>query len=440
MNRKAWIILLGLLAIGNFILYYPTHYFFLNDDFIHLPLAQEGKFFQNAGVRILHELLVQFDLMIWGKHAFGFHITTLILYSIVCIQVYYLSFSIQLNLFKTNIQQAQNISFFAVVLFFIYPQHTESLAWILGRTAILSCIFLLITIQIYFSKKINVFNYFLSAISFLLALLTYEQAILLPIVFLIVYFTKDSFFTQRIKYVVALVVSVIIFIVIKIMGTHVFVTNYFAGNFLSNNLWILLANYARLNFRLFLNPSTISLFYVAAILLSILIGFVFFELKQTKKLTNFFFYFVILQLLIIPVSSLGISLQSFESGRYLFIPSVFLVMMISKIMIHLYHQYAPKNKMVLVAAMLFGTYWVIGKINGAIQYQDASKYVSTTYQSIENHFKQTSDTLQINAVQLTIHKLPVFRLGFKEGIQWLHPTIDTNKIIVQHFYTDFRYK
>ena len=91
MKQKSWIIILLILALCNVVLYFPSQFFFLNDDFIHLALTDEGVFFQHRSIRPIHELLVKFNLLVFGKHAYGFHVTSLILHFVVCIQLFFVS-------------------------------------------------------------------------------------------------------------------------------------------------------------------------------------------------------------------------------------------------------------------------------------------------------------------------------------------------------------
>ncbi len=181
MKQKSWIIILLILALCNVVLYFPSQFFFLNDDFIHLALTDEGVFFQHRSIRPIHELLVKFNLLVWGKHAFGFHVTSLILHFVVCIQLFFVGTTILLKQFNANAHNAKQVSFLGVALFLIYPQHTESLTWIIGGAPILAGIFLLLCLQIYYQEKLNLIYCLAGFIFFLISLFTYEQGILLPI-------------------------------------------------------------------------------------------------------------------------------------------------------------------------------------------------------------------------------------------------------------------
>src|SRR5215210_367815 len=128
--NKFWIPVIVILAAGNIIMFWPGSLFFLNDDFVHLPLTEEGAFFQMHFVRPMHELLVKVDLALWRKNAYGYHITSLVMHLIVCIQLFNLCRVIQTTWLKQEKQEATNTAFLSVALFLVYPQHAEALAWI----------------------------------------------------------------------------------------------------------------------------------------------------------------------------------------------------------------------------------------------------------------------------------------------------------------------
>ena len=435
MKQKSWIIILLILALCNAVLYFPTQFFFLNDDFIHLALTDEGVFFQHRSIRPIHELLVKFNLLVFGKHAYGFHVTSLILHFVVCIQLFFVSNSILIKQFNTNANNAKQTSFLAVALFLIYPQYTESLTWIIGGAPILAGIFLLLSLQIYYQEKLNLIHRLIGFLFFLISLFTYEQSILFPIFLclLLIGKSKENYFNKRLKYALILLFAGIVYIISRKIITTEIVGNYEGENFNNSHISVLVGNVVRLFFRLFLNPSSVYLFVLGIVVVMLFTSIIFWRLKKRIAIDQFLFFIVIIVLLMIPVFSLGISVQSFESGRYLYLPSIFLVMLLSKFFVEVYYTSIISPKWLLIIFSCFCLYWMNGKIRGAKNYQSASDYVKNTHKAVREHFNVTNDTFYIDSLHLTIHKIPVFRKGFKRGIQWLHPTIDTNKIVVNHF-------
>jgi hypothetical protein len=433
LNTNKYILLLFILAIANVVLYWPGNMYFLNDDLVHIPLTDDGVLFQQRSIRPIHELLVRFDLYLWGKNAIGFHITALLLHAIVTVQLYYLTKAIQLKYFKVNKVTAQQTALLGCSLFLLYPQHAESLAWILGRTPTLAAIFFMAMLQLFMQSVFSVKTYLLAFILFSLTLFTYEQSILFPFIFFVLAYAEKNKQQQKSILLFAITTSIaaVVYIIARKLITTEIVGVYEGGNF--SKLMVLVANAIRILYRLFLNPATIKVF-------SFFVGFVtiFFVVLawlHKKEWINkkWLLFVVVMGVIIAPIVSLGVTVRSFESGRYLYFPSLFLVIGLA-----IYCQQHQKiyPKLMKVSLMILCVYWCWGKYQSSIVFQNASSYTQSVHTNIQEHFKQTpNDTLTIDTLRLTVHRLPVFRMGFKSGVHWLYPTIDTQKIKV-NFYRD----
>ena len=160
-NKKIIILLLALLiAIISFLVYSPT---FKNDfvwDDLHFTTnpaligSNPYSFFLGGGVYyrpILH-LSVVFDYSIWHLNPFGYHLTNMLLHTVCSLFVFLVSLYLLNNsLITANIANRElkafknpvTLSFIAALLFALHPIHTESVAWINGRTDILATLFFL---------------------------------------------------------------------------------------------------------------------------------------------------------------------------------------------------------------------------------------------------------------------------------------------------------
>ncbi|HYC29211.1 MAG TPA: hypothetical protein VEB42_10350, partial [Chitinophagaceae bacterium] len=68
---------------------WPGRFFFLNDDFIHVPLAGEGSFFNRSFIRPVSDITLYTDHLLWQKNAAGYHLTNMLLHlaSTACVFV-----------------------------------------------------------------------------------------------------------------------------------------------------------------------------------------------------------------------------------------------------------------------------------------------------------------------------------------------------------------
>lgn len=435
MNSNKYILLLFILCIANVVLYWPGNLYFLNDDLVHIPLTDDGVLFQQRSIRPVHELLVKLDLFLWQKNASGFHFTALLLHAIVTVQLFFLTKTIQLNLLHTNRDVARNTALLASCIFLVYPQNAESLAWILGRTPTLAAIFFIGMLQLYVRNATSRFTYFFAFVLFAICLFTYEQSILFPLVFFgIAFAAKQSSFKQKsMAFAWATTIAAVLYVIARKLITTEIVGAYEGGNF--SKIVLLATNGFRLFFRLFLNPSTVQLFTISTIIFSVLLLIILWQHKKQLLHRHWLLFVFIMVIFIAPVLSLGVTVRSFESGRYLYFPAIFLSVTLA---IYFQQQFIQKGKLTTALFILLFVYWGWGKIESAKAFKNASAYVRAVHDNIQQHFQTIpNDTLKIDTLQLTIHRLPVFRMGFKQGVHWLNNTIDTQKIQVKYYRDEF---
>lgn len=439
MKNKIWLACIILLALINIIWFWPSNLYFLNDDLLHIPLTDAGKLFQTNSVRPIHELLVRLELSLFYKNASGYHITALLLHCIVCIQLFYFCLAIQTNWLKIAREKAIRAAFLSVVLFLIYPQSSELFGWILGRAPVLSAIFVLGTIHLFFIEKYKSSILLAGALLFGITLFAYEQSLFLPLAMFLLAYQEKQKAKQKwmFTYATFLTVVGVTYLVVRKVVTSEIVGNYEGGNFLRLNIVTLAANFLRIISRLFLNPAfktefIFSLIILVLVFLAILYFTV--RIKVNKRALLFFVFMTIL--LIAPVLSLGLAVNSFESGRYLYLPSIFLITGVSIACSIVFCKYSKMRKPLIVLLIVVAVYWMKGKKEAATFYTEASVYSQTIEEKIQEHFRNSSDTLYIDTLRVTVRRLPVFRRGFKTGIKWLNNRIDTNKVVVRNYYDE----
>ncbi len=123
------------------------------------------------------------DHSIWGLNPAGYHLSNVLLHSVASALVFFLGYAILESVLG---------AVFVSLLFALHPVHTESVAWISGRTDILAAIFFLSALLAFIrSQKVveplrreyrgHLF-YSLCVVLFALALLSKEVAITFPLI------------------------------------------------------------------------------------------------------------------------------------------------------------------------------------------------------------------------------------------------------------------
>src|SRR4030042_3013847 len=128
------------------------------------------------------------DYSLWKLDVLGYHLTNIILHILVALAIYWLMDL----LFKDKL-----ISFLTSALFIVHPIHSEAVSYISGRAAPLAALFMLLTF-IFYIKQLNSHKtklYILMLVSYTLALLSRENALILPLLLLLYHFS----FKQKVK-------------------------------------------------------------------------------------------------------------------------------------------------------------------------------------------------------------------------------------------------
>ncbi len=154
---------------------------------------------------------INFHLL--GKTTFGYHIANLGFHTLNAILLYLLIFLI----FKRELLSLLTALFFAA-----HPIHTNSVVWISGRTDVIACFFVLLTVILFIKRKDHTgslrFLLFAGSIfTFLLSLLSKEITLALPL-FLFVwdYLSEKEPIRKKIIPYIPFVIVAILYIILRV--------------------------------------------------------------------------------------------------------------------------------------------------------------------------------------------------------------------------------
>ena len=132
----------------------------------------------NIFYRPLQNVSYMVDYHFWKDNPFGYHLTNVLIHSLVAFCWF---------LFIFMISENHQLSFLTAILFALHPAHTEAVAYISGRADLMASLFILLALGAYAGYRKTSQSHFLglSALSFVLALLSKEIALIyMPLVFL----------------------------------------------------------------------------------------------------------------------------------------------------------------------------------------------------------------------------------------------------------------
>lgn len=190
-------IFITFLLIGFTVFFNGLNGQFVHDDLLvlsHSFFSQLGEifnffsepYFEDFHKAGLYRPLTQFSFglnFLFSSSPFGFHLVNILLHILNSFLVY---------LFLKKLISNSRFSFIAALLFLVLPIHVEAVTSIIGRAELLSFLFGLSALILWFDSK-----YFLSAVILFLALLSKESAIAITaIVFLLNWFYQKRGVTR----------------------------------------------------------------------------------------------------------------------------------------------------------------------------------------------------------------------------------------------------
>ena len=129
--------------------------------------------------RPLLNLSFRLDYLLWGMNPFGFHLTNVVIHTLVVLLLYVVT---------RVVFQQRLVAIVASLLFAVHPIHVESVAFVSARTDPPAALFFLLSfLGFYFYLKRSqwsLYAYSLSLMAFVMALMTKEIGITIPVILL----------------------------------------------------------------------------------------------------------------------------------------------------------------------------------------------------------------------------------------------------------------
>ncbi|MGE3841113.1 MAG: hypothetical protein AB7I50_05955 [Vicinamibacterales bacterium] len=129
------------------------------------------------GYRPLPMLTYAVDHWLWRATAGGYHVTNVLLYVLACGALLALTFALT---------QRRAVAGLACALFAVHPSHHESLFWVSGRPIVIATACCLFSATAYVQRR-----HVWGLLAFVLALASYEAALMLPLVLVVLDRERD---------------------------------------------------------------------------------------------------------------------------------------------------------------------------------------------------------------------------------------------------------
>jgi len=120
------------------------------------------------------------DYSLWGFNPIGWHLTNILFHAGTVVLLYLLI----KKLFKGKF-----LAFLASSFFATHPVHVESITWIMSRGDVMTTFFFLLALLLFVQSKVQGIGYYIAAlVSFVLALLSREMGVTLPLILVLYVF------------------------------------------------------------------------------------------------------------------------------------------------------------------------------------------------------------------------------------------------------------
>jgi hypothetical protein len=441
-TRSPQIYLLGLFLLAGLAAFsLNLNSYFLSDDFVQIGKVLRGDFSVAWGqehggfFRPLFIWSYVIDSRIWGARPFGFHLTNVIVHALNAFLVYRLA-ARMLQPIAAELRTRRLVAISAGVLFLLHPSHSEAVVWISGRADLIATCFVLASLLLYlaFENHPRRLYLFAATVCFVLALLAKESAVCVPFLILIacVYWSRRRTIGHVLRLFAVYIAILVAFVIIRAWSIGALVGGYGTAQHLNFSPgWIrdrLLEALVRsilpplpITWLSFLfKPLQSPIFYLILLLVAASIGLATYSRRRRygpadRKVQNRFFLTLAAMFLValLPVINLRLSLYETLGERFLYLPTVFVCIMIA---------YVAAVLIGNARAVLLFVFIVAGCCSCSL-YRTNLLWREAANLSWTISHEAADSASQPNVVVLNapdnLRGVPVFHNGLPEAIAWL---------------------
>lgn len=398
----------------------PWQLFFLNDDFLHIPLPNQWLFLRSGFLRPVPNFIVLFDKWLYGDKAIGFFCTTLVLHS-GCVFVVYALTKKLVEVF-TEKERFALWPFFTALLYLVYPFHAESIMWVIARVSIQATGFALLSLLFYIKSTEKPGHLFWSWLFFVIGLFAYESIWSIPLLFgilsvCLVLVNRSSWGKEILKF------SLMVLTFLAFLAVRFWALGSLAGDGypeINENLGyisLLLTNLVKLTGRNFTPPFPNTIYVVLFFGLSVILYSISIWLAWKRGIKHGLITSMLWVGLIsgvITATTLGIDTHYNESERYIYFSSYFFCAFLGYILL-LFNKKRIAGWWVAGLCLVFTVYLFRTQRNYA--------YASAITRSTVEMAKQYPDYRR--AIFIDVPKkykgTMILRMSLADAIEWLVP-------------------
>lgn len=413
--KLKWWWQLTIISLLSLVIYLPiVGNSFVNDDFIVLKkVCIDGRLNTDGFFRPLSDISIWLTWKVAGLRPWAFYITGILVHALSTVLLIRLCLRWQ---WTANEQIRYRFALLSGAIFLTYPFHNESVAWILGRGALIANTLGIAALLILINPGKGLFKKIAVCLCYFIGLGFYETIIVLPGMVFIYLAADKTGIRQTGRWMAALIITLLLHIIIRIR-----VSGSLAGSYGANFFDIDWANYLtqfpKALGRVLLPPVNHAQLMIGISLgvLAIVAGVAFYLQKRlagNRQASRFLFVVVACFLLAMLVPAIaGVSTRTSESDRFLHFPSYFFAMIAAFAMMILLQ---ASRWLGVVVTVFLCTQICCLEVNN-LNWRRASGAV-TDILAIAKENVHTQQSLYIIGLPDEINGAFVFRVGFQEAL------------------------
>ena len=396
-----FLLLVGLLSFGS-TLNKPL----LSDDYdVMYRLVYKKQFWLPGFFRPLSDITLLMTYWISGTNSFLYNFFNLSIHIGCSFLLYKVTCQIMLSRGKGYVI----IALSAALLFLIYPFHTEAVFWIVGRGSLLAacCALLCLSLVLKGGSK----NILLACLFYFVGLAAYESILFLPVIILVLDYKQEDKMKKNFHLVIFFGLTLLSHVAIRVILAKSIWGNY-GQKLFESSFEVYVINFAKVAGRSLLPPleTPTHLVLSFSILLTGLCGVLYLLLKVRRDQVFSLRLLIALIISFIIPTMFGVSTHTFEGGRLLYFPAVFLALWIAHL-ISLVNSKVIRN----IAALSLSLYFLFFLRKSAISYKQAGYIVDHVVRKLQNETKNNFPLAIVNLPQ-EINGAYVFRNGFDAAL------------------------
>jgi hypothetical protein len=422
-----WIYFLFLLL--SLLLFWPVlHKNFASDDFSVLyRVINRHEIFIKDFFRPLSDITLYFSYLVGGFDPFFYNLFNVCIHASCACMLY--RFCLMRRVF--NIENRVFFAWCSAILFLIYPFHTESVVWVVGRASIMSCFFGFLSLLTAFSEMPPRRKYLLSCIFYFIGLCGYETILPLPGIVLLLLYKKGTPLKKYGFITAAYAATLFINLVVRYLVSGVLWGNYGSKMF-TPRVMDYVSKFLKTTGRLLLPPGRhsqiLALCFIVLVIIIVAISVSLFKKRGHQAYTYFIITGALALSCMVPLM-FGISTRTFEGDRLFYFSSFFLCTWLGYLF-HLIKQVVLKRLMVLSVLAYFLFFFYVN----ILSWKRAGEITTAILQQTANIKKKDQGLVLINLPE-EYNGAQVFRNGFTEALL-LHHTDTTGIRVINYLITE----